>query len=185
MRELLASLEILCPKELVTLKFRFWMHPQFFPPIMWETEREFHTYVKLTNEWMDGFLTFFPYITDGKTKGSELSDSIISPRYNLLLICVNAIWTLPHFPRICKPCFWCDFVLHSDDETWMYFKFSGFLYWVCDSIVSVMNRLSAGLPRSCGLILVTSRLAVGSTKHPIRWEWGVRWSFSNSKAAGV
>jgi len=56
----------------------------------------------------------------------------------------------------------------------MYFKFSGFLFGVCDSTVSVMNRLWAGQPRSCGLILVTSRLAVGSTQHSIQWEWGVR-----------
>jgi hypothetical protein len=52
----------------------------------------------------------------------------------------------------------------------MYFKFSGLLCWVCDSIVSVMNRLSAGLPRSCGLILVTSRLA---GVHPASYSVGM------------
>jgi hypothetical protein len=46
---------------------------------------------KLTIEWMVGFLTFCPYIMDGKTKGSELSDSKLSPRFILLLICVNAV----------------------------------------------------------------------------------------------
>jgi len=39
-------------------------------------------------------------------------------------------------------------------------------------VVSVMNKLWAGQPRSCGLILVTNRLALGSSQHSIHWEWG-------------
>jgi len=35
----------------------------------------------------------------------------------------------------------------------------------------MMNRLWAGQPRRCGLVLVTSRLAVGSTQHSVHWEW--------------
>jgi hypothetical protein len=51
---------------------------------------------------MVDFLTFCPYIMDGKTKVSELSDSKLSSRFILLLMCVNAVWTLPYFPRICN-----------------------------------------------------------------------------------
>jgi hypothetical protein len=69
----------------------------------------------------------------------------------------------------------------------MHFSFSEFLCGICGSIVSVVTRLWAGQPRTCGLILVTNRLAVGSTQHPIQWEWGIvgGGSFSSSKAAGV
>jgi hypothetical protein len=40
-------------------------------------------------------------------------------------------------------------------------SFQGSCVGVCDSVVSVTNRLWAGQPRSCCLILVTSGLAVG------------------------
>ena len=40
---------------------------------------------------MVDFLTFCIYIMDEKTKSSELSNSKLSPRFNVLLIYVNAV----------------------------------------------------------------------------------------------
>jgi hypothetical protein len=45
-------------------------------------------------------------------------------------------------------------------------------------MVSVINSLWTGQPKSCGLIHVTSRLAVRYTQHPIQWDWGGYGSLS-------
>jgi hypothetical protein len=67
-------------------------------------------------------------ITTWKTKDSAPNDNkhsltsicyYLLPQYNFVPLCwFPKIWNLPTFQRSCYQYSYCDFVLHSDLETW-------------------------------------------------------------------